>query len=152
MTHQANGSSSLNNAVTLPDIEEIERTEQLQQEAIKALEVSDGFVKCQKCGSIVPISRKLTIARTAANYAKIASLEKQIKYLERYHNNDSKELKAELEELLRKEEEDEDEEDKDNLLRSIPLYSGKITGFRFYCSTCYDKAYYRRRTRKNKET
>jgi hypothetical protein len=44
-----------------------------------------------------------------------------------------KQLKAELAELL--------EEAKADALRRLPLYSCRITGFKFVCSKCYDKAY-----------
>jgi hypothetical protein len=47
-----------------------------------------------------------------------------------------KQLKAELEELL-------EENAKADKLRSLPLYSCRITGFKFVCSRCYDKAYTR---------
>jgi hypothetical protein len=46
----------------------------------------------------------------------------------------SKKLKAELTELL-------EEEAKADTLRCLPLYSCRITGFKFVCSRCYDKAY-----------
>jgi hypothetical protein len=39
MVHPANVSSSLNNPITLPDIGEIERMEQLERKAIEALEI-----------------------------------------------------------------------------------------------------------------
>jgi hypothetical protein len=44
------------------------------------------------------------------------------------------ELKAELAELL-------EEEAKADALRRLPLYSCRITGFKFVCSRCYDKVY-----------
>jgi hypothetical protein len=49
------------------------------------------------------------------------------------HGN-TKQLKAELVELL-------EEEAKDDKLRSLPLYSCRITGWKFVCSKCYDKVY-----------
>jgi hypothetical protein len=45
-----------------------------------------------------------------------------------------KELKAELAELL-------EEEAKADALRRLPLYSCRITGWKFVCSRCYDKVY-----------
>ncbi|MFL6457412.1 MAG: hypothetical protein ACJ71G_10665 [Nitrososphaeraceae archaeon] len=49
-------------------------------------------------------------------------------------NNNVKQLKAELAELL-------EEDAKADRLRSLPLYSCRITGWKFVCSKCYDKAY-----------
>jgi hypothetical protein len=43
-------------------------------------------------------------------------------------------LKQELADLL-------EEDAKYDKLRSLPLYSCKITGFKFACSKCYDKIY-----------
>jgi hypothetical protein len=45
-----------------------------------------------------------------------------------------KQLKAELAELL-------EEDAKYDKLRSLPLYSCRITGWKFVCSNCYDKIY-----------
>ncbi|MFL6403108.1 MAG: hypothetical protein ACJ71M_06500, partial [Nitrososphaeraceae archaeon] len=47
-----------------------------------------------------------------------------------------KQLKAELAELL-------EEDAKADKLRSLPLYSCRITGWKFVCSECYDKVYNR---------
>jgi len=33
------------------------------------------------------------------------------------------------------------EDPKADKLRSLPLYSCRITGFKFVCSKCYDKVY-----------
>ena len=49
------------------------------------------------------------------------------------NNNNVKQLKAELAELL--------EEAKADALRRLPLYSCRITDFKFVCSRCYDKVY-----------
>jgi hypothetical protein len=48
--------------------------------------------------------------------------------------NDLKQLKAELADLL-------EEDDKADKLRSLPLYSCRITGWKFVCTRCYDKVY-----------
>jgi hypothetical protein len=45
-------------------------------------------------------------------------------------------LKAELAELL-------EEEAKADALRRLPLYSCRITGWKFVCSKCYDRVYNR---------
>jgi hypothetical protein len=48
--------------------------------------------------------------------------------------NDVKQLKQELADLL-------EEDATYDKLRSLPLYSCRITGWKFVCSKCYDKAY-----------
>jgi hypothetical protein len=53
------------------------------------------------------------------------------------NNNDNvvvKQLKEELAGLL-------EEDAKTDKLRSLPLYSCRITGWKFVCSKCYDKVY-----------
>jgi hypothetical protein len=53
------------------------------------------------------------------------------------NNNDNvvvKQLKEELAELL-------EEDAKADKLRSLPLYSCRLTGWKFVCSRCYDKVY-----------
>jgi hypothetical protein len=47
--------------------------------------------------------------------------------------DDVKQLKAELQ---------IEEEAKANALIRLPLYSCRITGWKFVCSKCYDKVYY----------
>ena len=47
-------------------------------------------------------------------------------------DDDVKQLKAELADLL-------EEDAKVDRLRSLPLYSCRITGFRFVCSKCYNR-------------
>ena len=72
---------------------------------------------------------------------RIAILQKRIKWIENYSrgnnsnkNDDIKALKQELAELL-------EEDAKADKLRSLPLYSCRITGWKFVCSRCYDKVY-----------
>jgi hypothetical protein len=76
---------------------------------------------------------------------RVAILQKRIKWIENYSrsnnngsyhhkNNDIKQLKQELAELL-------EEDAKVDKLRSLPLYSCRITGWKFVCSKCYDKVY-----------
>ena len=85
--------------------------------------------------SAVPKLRTSTKPRSN----RIDTLQKQIKWIEDHsHGNNAnaniKELKAELTELL-------EEEAKADTLRCLPLYSCRITGFKFVCSRYYDKAY-----------
>jgi hypothetical protein len=153
----------LNDPFELPSLEDIEEMERQRSQAIESLQIIDNSVKCQKCGMAVPIVGKLT-----ARNDRIAVLQKRIKWLENYqysnrhclhdHHRHSgntitsnnydgdggsdddigvvKQLKAELTDLL-------EEDAKADKLRSLPLYSCRITGFKFVCSTCYDKVYNR---------
>ena len=65
-------------------------------------------------------------------------MQKRIKWMENYPRistiNDFKVLKQELSDML-------EEEAKADALRRLPLYSCRITGFKFVCSKCYDKVY-----------
>jgi hypothetical protein len=104
--------------------------------AIEALEISSDYVKCQKCSMDIPIVGKLA----RPHNDRVAILQKRIRWMENYYHgnrsnaNDLKLLKAELAELL-------EEDAKTNLLRCLPLYSCRITGWKFVCSRCYDKVY-----------
>ncbi|MFL6411982.1 MAG: hypothetical protein ACJ71K_12185 [Nitrososphaeraceae archaeon] len=126
--------------------EKIEEMDRQRSQEIESLQITDNSIKCQKCGIAVPIVRKLT-----ARNDRIAVLQKQIKWIEEHYphhyrrsgnlnssnnkdNNNVKQLKAELAELL-------EEDAKADKLRSLPLYSCRITGWKFVCSKCYDKAY-----------
>jgi hypothetical protein len=135
----------LNDPFELPSLEEIEKIEGRRSQAIESLQISNDSVKCQRCGIAVSIVGKLT--RTGNN--RIAILQKRIKWLENYHyahhrhgnnnsnnnkNNNIIQLKEELAELL----------EKDGIydkLRCLPLYSCRITGWKFVCSKCYDKVH-----------
>jgi hypothetical protein len=105
-----------------------------RSQAIEALEISDHSVKCQRCGNAVPIVGKLS--RRHNDRAVI--LQRRIKWMENYYHgvniNDVKAPKQELAELLA-------EDAKADKLRSLPLYSCRITGFKFVCSKCYIKVY-----------
>jgi hypothetical protein len=116
-------------------VSEIIQIERQRAQAIESLEISNNSVKCQKCNLPVPIVGRLP--RSHAD--RITILEKRIRQVERYHGNNSsnstyKQLKEELVNLLR-------EEAKNDILKSVPLYSSKNTGFRLFCSKCYDEAY-----------
>jgi hypothetical protein len=83
----------------------------------------------------VPLLRTLTKPRSN----RIDVLQKQIKWIENHiHGNakadDLKKIKQELAELL-------EEDAKADKLRCLPLYSCRITGWKFVCSKCYDKMY-----------
>src|SRR5919202_578120 len=105
-------------------------------QAIESLQISDSSVKCQKCCTAIPLHRTLTKPKSN----RIDALQKQIKWIEDHSHGNAKtdanikELKAELADLL-------EEEAKADSLMCLPLYSCKITGFRFVCSKCYDEVY-----------
>jgi hypothetical protein len=132
---------TLNDPFELPLLEEIQEMDRQRLQAIDLLEISDHSVKCQKCGISVPIVGKLTKPKSN----RIAILQKRIKWIENYsrgninrpsyHINEVKQLKQELADLL-------EEDAKVDRLRSLPLYSCRITGWKFVCSKCYDKVYY----------
>ncbi|MFL6325489.1 MAG: hypothetical protein ACJ72C_12130 [Nitrososphaeraceae archaeon] len=131
----------MNDPFELPSLEEIEEMDRQKSQAIESLEIFNHSVKCQKCGMAVPIIGKLS----KPNSNRIAVLEKRIKWLENYSRgninrhsyiNDVKQLKAELADLL-------EQDAKADKLRSLPLYSCRITGWKFVCSKCYDKVYNR---------
>jgi hypothetical protein len=132
----------LNDPFELPSLEEIEEMDRQKSQAIESLQIFDHSVKCQRCGMAVPIVGRLP--KPHSN--RIAILQKRIKWLQNYSrgnnngsyyhhkNNDVKALKQELAELL-------EEDAKADKLRSLPLYSCRITGFKFVCSKSYDKVY-----------
>jgi adenine-specific DNA methylase len=130
----------LNEPFELPSLQEIEEMEIQRSQAIESLEIFDHSVKCQRCGNAVPMVGKL--ARPYND--RVAVLQRRIKWMENYYhgatsssdkkNNDLKALKQELAELV-------EEDAKADKLRSLPLYSCRITGWKFVCSKCYDKIY-----------
>lgn len=48
--------SSDSNYVAIPSLDEINRIELERAKATEALEIANGFVKCQKCGASKPIA------------------------------------------------------------------------------------------------
>jgi hypothetical protein len=131
----------LNDPFELPSLEEIQEMDRQRSQAIESLEIFDHSVKCQRCGNAVPIFGKLPKPHSNS----IDILQKRIKWLENYSRgninrpsyiNDVEQLKAELADLL-------EQDAKADKLRSLPLYSCRITGFKFVCSKCYDKFYLR---------
>ena len=127
----------MNDPFELPSLEQIEEIDKQHSLAIQALQISDRSDKCQKCGMAVPLLRTSTKPRSN----RIDALQKQIKWIENYSRGNNNRpsyttevtaLKQELAELL-------EEDAKADKLRSLPLYSCKITGWKFVCSKCYDK-------------
>ena len=125
----------MSNPLLLPSLEEIADIERKRKQAIDALEISNGSVKCQKCSKNVPIVGKM--ARPIND--RISNLQVRIRYLEGHYRglagkeDDIKQMKQELKELLQ----DDAEYEK---LRGIPLYCTKNTRYKFVCGECFTKA------------
>jgi hypothetical protein len=132
----------MNEPFVLPSLEEVEQMEKQRSQAIEALEISDGFVKCQRCSSAVPIVGK----PSRSHNDRVVILQRRIKWLEDHYysqhlgantngkNETIKAVREELADLLKA----DAAYDK---LRGLPLYSCKITRYKYVCSTCYEKAY-----------
>ena len=150
-----NNMNAANNVVELPSLEEIEQMDKQQQNALESLEISittitdednnddekTSYVKCQKCGRRIAMFQKLPRSYSVSN--RITILEKQIKHNETRNNhyrnnnndyNDIMESKQELADLLK-------EEEKKDLVTRLPLYSSRMTGYKWICSECWDRAY-----------
>jgi hypothetical protein len=109
--------------------------EKQRSQAIEALEIFDHSVKCQRCSSAVPIVGKLD----RPHNDRVVILQKRIKWLEDHHRYFAN-AKSDILDALREELAELLEEDaKADKLRSLPLYSCKITGWKFVCSKCYDR-------------
>jgi hypothetical protein len=156
---------------SIQEIEEMERQRLQAVEALEISDDNgsgggSGTVKCQSCSMVVPLLKRSMSSRPRS--IRIGVLQRQIKWLEQHYkyicrlnhhvlatalaaaggnggkgngngdgDNDGdvlKQIKQELAELL-------EEDAKADKLRNIPLYSCKITGYKFVCSKCYDKAY-----------
>jgi hypothetical protein len=131
--------SGNHNFVEIPSMDQVEEMDKQRQKAIDSLQVANGLVKCQgKCGQLYPIIKKDDPFKLSSSNltGRIARLKAMIKQAEKYSHFDScKREKEELKELL-------EQEAKTDILRRLPLYSSKISGYRFLCSNCYDEAYY----------
>jgi peptide subunit release factor RF-3 len=122
------------NFIEIPSLDQIEAMDKQRQKAIESLEISEDHLKCQGCGSLWPIVKDDNMKKLVASNrsGRIHDLQKRIGFSEGYfHANTCKVEKEELAALL---EEDKQKE----ILRRIPLYSSKITGYRFLRSKCYE--------------
>jgi hypothetical protein len=90
----------LSNPKPLPSLKKIEQMEQQRQQAIDALEISGNSVKCQRCGSAIPLGPKYI---KAFCNDRIGILERRIIWLEKHdkytRDEEIKAIKAELAEL-----------------------------------------------------
>ena len=118
--------------IPLPSLEEIEQIEKKRQQAIDALEISNGFVKCQRCHVPQRIVGKL---RPTGNNGRISSLRVRLNHLKTHDakEQDIEQVQQELDRLLQY----DAQYDK---LRSIPLYCTKKTRYQFVCGECFTKA------------
>ena len=125
----------------------MEEMDRLRSSYIESLEFDSeqkNNVKCQGCDNLCPVTGQNEFNKLEVSGPKrkrIYHLQKVIEQAEKYHIgciNGCENEKQELKSLLGYERQEE-------LLRRLPLYSSRITGFRFLCSTCYDKIYYKAR-------
>ena len=150
--------NSFSNPKELPSLESTTAIDRQQEESYATLEFSsygeNQYVKCQRCGQAKRIVGKLQRPKND----RIEQIKKRIRHIEeynlKYNNNKAtsdsggiKELKQELAQLIK-------EEEKRDRLRSLPLYSSKNTGYKFFCSPCWDQAYliYEQERKKEKRT
>ena len=127
---------------------EIEDTiEQQQAKATESLEISDDHVRCQGCGSLKPlIPEDWRLSAPGNIVGRIRHLRNAITYCEKFHTTGNcKREKEELAELLQQE-----EKSKKDIMRRLPLYNTALTGYRWLCSVCYDKADRASRSRRKK--
>jgi hypothetical protein len=123
----------LYNPFESPSLEQIEEMERQQSQAVEALEISipevgePRNVKCQRCGAPVPIVAKMS----RPHKDRVVHLQTRLKWMENHQHICKKEdveaTKQELEELLQK-------DAKADKLQNLPLYSTRITGWKFVCS------------------
>jgi hypothetical protein len=123
----------------IPSLEQIEKMERQRLQAVESLEyvLSDSgskkavAVKCQRCKKDIPIVGGMS--RPAND--RIVHLQTRQRFQETHPYRSTKEAieetKRELAELLK----EDAEADK---LRNLPLYSSRITGYRFVCPECFD--------------
>ena len=129
---------------------EIEDTiEQQQAKATESLEISDDHVRCQGCGSLKPlIPEDWRLSAPGNIVGRIRHLRNAITYCEKFHTTGNcKREKEELAELLK-----EQEKWLKDPLRRLPLYNTRLTGYRWFCNTCYDKADRASRSSSRKKT
>ena len=116
----------MSNPQPLPSLQRIEQMERQRKKAFDALEISDGHVKCQRCGTAVRIAGKLE--KRPDNNDRIGTLKVRLSWLYKHNGKqeDIKAVKQELDELLKEDSEYEK-------LRSIPL---KYYRKKFVCLNC----------------
>ena len=94
--------------------------ERERSKAIESLEITDGYVKCQSCGTLKPIIKDDSKLTSSDESKKIHRLRMQIKRIEKYNfgggiSAAAVKEKAELAALL-------EQQKKNDIFRRIPLY------------------------------
>ena len=127
--------------IALPSLQEIEQMDKLRQQAIESLQISesDQTVRCQQCDADIPIVGGLV----RSHGSRITHLQDRIKRIENHPkfgndktilNNNVRPMREELAQLLV-------EDAKADKLRRLPLYSSRLTNFKFVCGSCFEKQY-----------
>jgi hypothetical protein len=132
--------------IELPSMEQIAEIEKQQSDAKESLEISDGHARCQGCGSLKPLLSDNTKLVRSTESKQIHRLRAIIKQIEKYNfggDISTKDQRQELSQLL-------EEEKKKDVFRRLPLYSSSATRYKWFCSSCYDRAYSLRRKKENK--
>ena len=80
----------MNDLFELPSLEEIEEMDKQRLQAIQSLEISNDSVKCQKCGTAVPLLR--TTTKPMSN--RIDALQKLVKWVDNHSHDGSSNAKA----------------------------------------------------------
>jgi hypothetical protein len=114
--------------------------DELRQQALAALEIRDGFVKCQnpRCKKDFALLPKMV---SVHNNDRIGTLQCRLRILKNKNHGTSKEdiksVEEELQQLL-------EYDSQFDIQRQLPLHSSPCTGFKFYCGSCWDRAFNRR--------
>ena len=125
------------NATEIP-IDKVVSMEEAEEKAIRELKLSSDKRKaqCQSCGIWLLRIRDVSPERDSTE---IRRLKRTIKHLEEYAAStctrvNCKAEKEQLDQLLK-------EQERLRFLRSLPLKGNACTGYRLYCSTCWNQAY-----------
>ena len=147
----------MSNYLPIPSLEEIEQINQKRDDATRSLEISNDHVKCQNCDNVIPLvkTRKSDKRKSKSS---VKRLEFHINRIRKYakkcgrseennssndhpnsnsNSNSNSSLKKEYEKLARLKK----EEKENDFFRRLPLLCTQLTGYRWICSSCYDKAY-----------
>jgi hypothetical protein len=124
----------MKNAIELQSLEEVAVLEKQRSQPLESLEIIDNAAaKCQKCAALVPLLSEP--AHIKHHSIKIKSIENRIALIKATSPTvTTRKLREGLAYLLK-------EESKRELTRRLLLYSSSATGYKWFCSSCFDKAY-----------
>ncbi len=135
-----NKKSTFSNPIELPSMQIADAEDRQREEAFNSLEFlkDNSAVRCQCCHKAIKITGKMH----RPTNDRIEQIKKRIRSIEEYNlknnkaasDNEINNLKQELERLL-------EEDAKRDRFMGLPLYSSKSTGYKFFCSSCWNKAY-----------